>query len=88
MSDVGISVYENHDQSIFARTQSWQKVLGKHREPVSATSSVGEYLATATTSDWYKVELVVHCPFEAEFAAEVYAVRVDHMEVMKEAFKG
>jgi len=27
-----------------------------------------------------KIELVVHCPFEAEYSAEIYAVEVNHME--------
>jgi hypothetical protein len=41
---------------------------------------VGEYLATSASSSWYKIELVVHCPFEAEYSAEIYAVEVNHME--------
>ena len=48
---------------------------------------VGEYVATSSSSSWYRVELVVHCPFEAEYVAEVYAVEVDHMEVRKDVFK-
>ena len=48
---------------------------------------VGEYLATDWNSDWYRVELVVHCPFKAEYAAEVYAVKVDHLKEMEKAFK-
>ena len=43
----------------------------------------GEYLALDGASPWYKVELVVHCPFEACYSAEVYAVEVDLNEVMK-----
>jgi hypothetical protein len=35
----------------------------------------GEYIATDWDSPWYRVDLVVHCPFErAECEAEVYAV--------------
>jgi hypothetical protein len=44
---------------------------------------VGEHLATETDSPWYRVDLVVHCPFEADYAAEVYATQVDHREVMR-----
>jgi hypothetical protein len=50
--------------------------------------TVGEYLATESTGPWYKIVLVVHCPFEAEYAAEVYAVKVDHSEVLKGAVHG
>jgi hypothetical protein len=49
---------------------------------------VGEYLATSSDSAWYQVELVVHCPFSAEYTAEVYAVKVDRAQVKHEAFKG
>lgn len=35
---------------------------------------VGEFLTTASNSEWYEVRLVVHCPFDATYAAEVYAV--------------
>ncbi len=42
---------------------------------------VGEYLALRSDSPWYKVFLVVHCPFQdAEYQAEVFAVRVDQVE--------
>ncbi|MEW6159003.1 MAG: hypothetical protein AB1813_16385 [Verrucomicrobiota bacterium] len=49
---------------------------------------VGEFVTTDSTSDWYKVELVVHCAFEADFAAEVYAVKADHLQVIREACRG
>lgn len=45
----------------------------------------GEYLTLSSTSDWYKIQLVVHTPFECDCHAEVYAVKVDHDVVMKEA---
>jgi len=38
----------------------------------------GEYLALNSNSGWYKVQLVVHTPFECDCNAEVYAVKVDH----------
>lgn len=47
---------------------------------------VGEYVCTDETSEWYEVQLVVHCPFEAQYAAEVFCVQVDHLEVKKAAF--
>ena len=51
---------------------------------------IGEYIATDPSSPWYKVVLVVHCPFDAdyagEYAAEVYALEVDHMDEKRKAF--
>jgi len=47
---------------------------------------VGEYVALEATSPWYQVQLVVHCPFEADYEAEVYAVEVDHTEAKRRAF--
>ena len=44
---------------------------------------IGEYIATSVSSSWYKVELVVHCPFKTDYSAEIYAVEVDHNEVKK-----
>jgi hypothetical protein len=49
---------------------------------------VGEFVVTSSCSPWYQVELVVHCPFECEFDAEVYAVEVDHHLVKRQAFAG
>lgn len=49
---------------------------------------VGEFTATSSSSPWYQVELVVHCPFEGEFDAEVYAVEVDRHVVQRQAFVG
>ena len=43
----------------------------------------GEYFALASGGEWYQVDLVVHCPFESEYAAEVYGTLVDHVEVLK-----
>ena len=43
----------------------------------------GEHLVLSATSDWYQVQVVVHCPFEgAEFDSEVYATKVNHLDVM------
>lgn len=47
---------------------------------------VGEYLTRYVTSPWYKVQIVVHTPFECEFDAEVYAIKVDHNEIMTQSF--
>lgn len=43
----------------------------------------GDYVATSTRSEWFRVEFVVHTPFPCDFDAEVYAVQVDHLEVHK-----
>jgi hypothetical protein len=47
---------------------------------------VGEFVALASDSPWYQVQIVVHCPFEAEYEAEVYAVEIDHTEAKQRAF--
>ncbi|HDK7194954.1 TPA: hypothetical protein PTV74_003262 [Clostridium botulinum] len=44
---------------------------------------LNEYIVPNEGSEWYKVKLVVHCPFECSCDAEVYATKVDHNEVMK-----
>jgi len=43
----------------------------------------GEYLTVSSDSTWYKVELIVHTPFSKDMDAEVYAVKVDHNDVMR-----
>ncbi len=45
---------------------------------------VGEYVATAIDSPWYRVLLVVHAPFPSEYEAEVYAVEVDSQAVLRD----
>lgn len=40
----------------------------------------GEYLTIDYDSDLYKVEMVIHTPFSEEMCAEVYAVKVNHIE--------
>ena len=48
--------------------------------------SVGEHVVLSATSAWYRVETVVHCPYEgAEFDAELYAIKVDHLQVIAHA---
>ena len=49
--------------------------------------TIGEYVATGESSPWYKVVLVVHCAFEAAFAAEIYAVEVNHHEEIQIALR-
>jgi|HigsolmetaAR206D_1030411.scaffolds.fasta_scaffold35265_2 hypothetical protein len=50
--------------------------------------SVGEYVATSGDGPWFQVELVVHTPFPCDFHAEVYAVAVDHLDVLRKALAG
>lgn len=47
----------------------------------------GECLALSSSSDWYKVQLVVHTPFNCPYYAEVYAVKVDRNIVMTESWE-
>ena len=48
---------------------------------------VGEYIALSSTGEWHRVDLVLHCPFEAGYAAEIFATRVNHHDVMQEALR-
>ncbi|MEK3943526.1 hypothetical protein [Paenibacillus sp. FSL H3-0310] len=42
-----------------------------------------EYFALSHDGNWYEVEMVVHTPFDQEVQAEIYAVKVDHMEIKR-----
>lgn len=44
----------------------------------------GEYFTLASNGEWYQIEMVVHTPFAKEIHAEIYGVKVDHMEIMKD----
>lgn len=44
--------------------------------------TVEEYIALDDSTDWYKVEIVIHTPFVSEVKAEVYAVKVNREEVI------
>jgi hypothetical protein len=45
---------------------------------------MGEYIALATDDlEWYRVELVVHCAFEATYQVEIYAVGVQQREAIQ-----
>ena len=51
-----------------------------HKMEFSRIPCIGEHLVLGATSDWYQVQVVVHCPFEdTEFDAEIYATNVDHL---------
>ncbi|WP_340394908.1 hypothetical protein [Paenibacillus sp. FSL E2-0177] len=51
--------------------------------PFSRVPVEGEFLTLASDGEWYKVEMVVHTPFDREIHAEIYAVKVDHMKIQK-----
>jgi hypothetical protein len=61
---------------------SWEK--NEFRE-FARIPVAGEYVTLHEKSDPYKVILVIHTPFPCDCDAEVYAVKVDHMKVQKEA---
>jgi hypothetical protein len=47
---------------------------------------VGDHISIDTNSeDLYQVTLVIHCPFNTDYEVEVYAVKVDHLNVKKKA---
>jgi hypothetical protein len=55
--------------------------------PLSALArlpGVGEYISLGNdTPNWHRVVLVVHVTFPAEYVAEVFCVRVNHLDAMK-----
>ena len=70
--------------TVFVHTKAtaeddWQnEVLTFTRVP-----AVGEYFTTAETEPWYRITLVVHCPWDdAQFDAEAFAMRADHLEAI------
>ena len=49
---------------------------------------LGDFICTESdASDWHRVALVVHVTFPADYMAEIFCVRVNHLEAMKEATK-
>lgn len=44
---------------------------------------VGEYFTLSFDGEWHIVDLVVHCPFESEYDAEIYGTKVNHLEILK-----
>lgn len=73
---------------VFLHTRSQGKMDWKNESrELARLPVVGEFLVLDWNSPWYQVQLVVHCPFEsADYEAEVYAVKVDHLEVQRRAF--
>jgi len=63
---------------VFAHLRTVEKTDYNPLLEFAQIPSVGEYFATGATSPWYRVDAVVHCPFEhADYAAEVYASQVE-----------
>lgn len=70
---------------VFLHTRPVDDYRGENTPRDFARSPVvGEYVATASDSAWYRVCLVVHAPFASEYEAEVYAVEVDHNVVLRD----
>lgn len=47
---------------------------------------LGEYVVLSSGDEtWYEVKLVVHFPFDSEFEAEVFAVGLNHLDVLRQA---
>ena len=50
---------------------------------------LGEFVSLASeTRDWFRVELVVYTPYPCDCDAEVYAVAIDHLDVMRDTIRG
>lgn len=71
---------------VFLHTRSQANRWKNESRPFERLPVVGEYVTLEATSPWYRVQLVIHCPFEAEYQAEVYAVEIDHSEAKSRAF--
>ena len=70
--------------SVHIREQNARMWSGHHPLEMTRVPSVGEYVALSSSdADWYKVTLVVHCPYEGDYEAEVFAKPADHHEVME-----
>jgi len=53
---------------------------------VARLPTVGEYICLENESaDWHLVQMVVHVAFQADYMAEVYCVKVNHMEAHRRA---
>lgn len=47
---------------------------------------VREYISLGNdTTDWHRVELVVHVAFQADHMAEIYCVAENHLEALKQS---
>lgn len=47
---------------------------------------VGAYVTLQANSPWYKVQIVVHTPFEGSSSAcEIFAVKTDHVAEQRQA---
>ncbi len=69
---------------VFLHTRSEGKTDWKNENrDFARIPNTGEHLSLSSDSPWYEVQLVVHTPFDTDIEAEVYAVEVDHLEVMK-----
>ena len=61
---------------------SW-KNSGIELRNFSRLPAVGEFICVEDgSSEWHRVELVVHVAFEADYVAEVYCMTVDHLQAM------
>ena len=72
---------------VFLHTRSQGKFDWKNESrEFGRLPAVDEFVALDSNSQWYQVQLVVHCVFEAEYEAEVYAVEINHSEALSRAF--
>jgi hypothetical protein len=54
----------------------------------SSIPAVGEHIVLTSASEWYEVFTVVHVPMgEGQYVAEIYAMRVNRHQVLKQPLK-
>jgi hypothetical protein len=74
-----------------AKTLLHYKLAGEHQpwkrsqRKFLRLPNMGEYVAVDRNETLYKVTLVVHCPFDSKYVAEIYAVEIDHMAILRSA---
>ena len=72
MKSVFVHLKNDENKGMYNRHYNFERI------PVE-----GEYFALDVDGEWYKVQLVVHTPNSGEMCAEIYAVKVNHIEEIK-----
>ena len=68
--------YRSHGESAWTATEL----------DMAQIPAVGEYVTLFANSPWYKIQIVVHTPFESsDSASEIFAVQTDRMEEQRRA---
>lgn len=88
-SEVIVRFPASHEPKVFFHTRTEGSFDWDNRPmPLSVLvrlPEVGEYISLGNdTPDWHRVVRVVHVAFPADYIAEVFCVRVNNLEAMRE----